>query len=864
MKNVFFRMLVAFMLFMASKSLLAQRFDIKGNWKFITGDNPARPGNAVEDKSWSIINIQSVWEGQGFKDYDGIGWYKKTVIIPSSFKTIVGKNVGYNLCVGKIDDEDETYFNGRLVGKTIGYVSTRNYLIYDKDIHWDKENTIAVRVKDYSGNGGMWQGDVFMSIPKITGIISAGITTNTPETSKISPNKEVEATFKITSKAKNIVKGTLFISVSNEQGRRIKNLSRRITILPGKTNFYTLSEKSPSALIKFETKFAAAGYQDTLINTLIRGYIDIVYKPVAAAAIANAVPHQYAALPLEDMSLTGFLANRIDINTAKRLLHVDEHRIMAGFFSKPGEQEWIGEHVGKFLDAACRTYRNSPTTQLKILIDRIAQQLIATQLPNGHLGTYLPSDYWTSWDVWVHKYNLIGLMSYYSLSGYTPALAAAKKIGLLLCNTFGTDKRKLDITEAGDHVGMAATSVLDPMTDLYKLTGDNRYLDFCWYIIASYDNVKGPKIIATLSTVGRVDKTANGKAYEMLSNLLGILKLYEITANESLLQPVLNAWQDIITNRLYITGTSSSLEHFQPNGILPANVSDNMGEGCVTVTWIQINYQLYTLTGDMKYLDEIERSDYNHLLAAENPQNGCVSYYTALMGKKPYSCDITCCLSSIPRGISMIPLVTYGMLGNSPLIAYYESGKFKTTLHASGKTVLASFEISSEFPQQGAAKIKVTIKRPATFSLQLRIPWWCENYTVMVNGKKVDFTNVSGIATINRNWKNGDEIAVAFDIAVKQIDGGISYPNHFAFQRGPQVLAIDASLNKDLSSSSTIIVNPATFSSKNVSALLPPGWIGKQFYQANVYGNENTPVILVPYSDAGQGGDSSLVWLPKK
>ena len=70
---------------------------------------------------------------------------------------------------------------------------------------------------------------------------------------------------------------------------------------------------------------------------------------------------------------------------------------------------------------------------------------------------------------------------------------------------------------------------------------------------------------------------ANGKAYEMLSNLVGLIKLYRVTGNAKFLKPVLNAWQDIVTNRLYITGTSSSFEHFQDENVLPATDKDDIG-----------------------------------------------------------------------------------------------------------------------------------------------------------------------------------------------------------------------------------------------------------------------------------------------
>jgi DUF1680 family protein len=144
-----------------------------------------------------------------------------------------------------------------------------------------------------------------------------------------------------------------------------------------------------------------------------------------------------------------------------------------------------------------------------------------------------------------------------------------------------------------------------------------------------------PAIINTLNaTGGRVDKTANAKAYEVMSNLVGLVKLYKLTADTSVLNPVLKSWNDITGKRLYITGTTSSFEHFQDDYVLPASVDDHMGEGCVTTTWIQMNYQLLSILGKMQYLDELEKAVYNHLTGAENPQTGCVSYYTPLQWRK--------------------------------------------------------------------------------------------------------------------------------------------------------------------------------------------------------------------------------------
>jgi len=60
---------------------------------------------------------------------------------------------------------------------------------------------------------------------------------------------------------------------------------------------------------------------------------------------------------------------------------------------------------------------------------------------------------------------------------------------------------------------MAATSVLEPMVNLYRFTGERKYLDFCEYLVRSWNQANGPKIIASLNSTGSVFKAADAKAY---------------------------------------------------------------------------------------------------------------------------------------------------------------------------------------------------------------------------------------------------------------------------------------------------------------------------------------------------------------
>jgi hypothetical protein len=147
----------------------------------------------------------------------------------------------------------------------------------------------------------------------------------------------------------------------------------------------------------------------------------------------------------DGVHLTGWIGSRVDANEANRLVKLDASRLLEGYRKRPGRQAWDGEHVGKWLHAATLAWVNSGDAALREKLDYIASELVKCQLDDGYLGTYLDKDRWTEWDVWAHKYNLIGLITYMRYTGNMSPLPACRRMGDLLCNTFGDDGGKREL-----------------------------------------------------------------------------------------------------------------------------------------------------------------------------------------------------------------------------------------------------------------------------------------------------------------------------------------------------------------------------------------------------------------------------------
>ncbi len=148
---------------------LVADFNLEGDWKFKTGDNKEWKQPDFNDKDWSTLFVPGYWESQGFKDYDGYAWYRKTFKAPSNVD-----NKKLVLMMGKIDDLDEVYVNGQLIGSTgtmydnpsrnthdnNEYDQFRGYYLPNGLIKANEDNVIAVRVWDGYINGGIYQGPI--------------------------------------------------------------------------------------------------------------------------------------------------------------------------------------------------------------------------------------------------------------------------------------------------------------------------------------------------------------------------------------------------------------------------------------------------------------------------------------------------------------------------------------------------------------------------------------------------------------------------------------------------------------------------------------------------------------------------------
>jgi uncharacterized protein len=601
-----------------------------------------------------------------------------------------------------------------------------------------------------------------------------------------------------------------------------------------------------------------------------------------AAGPTRAVPPQTstnrdACVPLPPGAVQpgGLLGQRFHASEANRLLLVDEDELLGGFRNRPGKQAWIGEHVGKWLHAATLSYACSGNQALREKLDRVVTALLGTQEADGYLGTYSPEhrfslDKGSEWDVWVHKYNLIGLLTYHEVTGSAAALGACRRIADLLAETFGPGKKSIASTSLW--AGMASTSVLDPVVLLYSITGERRYLEFAEYIVAAWDDPGGARILSGLLAGAPVYTYGEGKAYEFMSNVIGLVRLYRATGAETYLTAACNAWKDIAANRLYITGSGSTWERWRPDHCFPNTnggngLDTNLCETCVTVTWMQLNLELYRTLGGAEFAEQIERTVYNHLLGAQGPGADRWCCYPPLEGTKVFRRDTNCCLSSGPRAIALLPTVLYSTTLEGLDVPVFAASKARVHLADGG---VVDVEQETEYPLDGRVRLRMAaIAPPRPFTLRLRVPAWTPGVTLRVNGQPcMGAEPTSGFVSIRREWRAGDTVTYDIDMAPRAVLGDHGNAGKVAVLYGPLVLAADGKYNpavRALAETAVAAADPAALELRladcgglegvprfEVAGLAPaPGATAPQ----------RLTLSLVPYYIAGAEGSPFVVWM---
>ncbi|MBB5208295.1 glycoside hydrolase family 127 protein [Chiayiivirga flava] len=502
------------------------------------------------------------------------------------------------------------------------------------------------------------------------------------------------------------------------------------------------------------------------------------------------------------IQLRGLLGDALDANLRGRLSHfiVDETSPAIVLFApdvraRNVEGDWYGEHAGKWLVAASKAAARSGDAALTASVHRVADYLVRVQEDDGYLGTYAPERRfmrpqppkpvsWNgepsvrTWDIWTHAYLVLGLIEAHRRFGGPRWLDAARRIGDLCCSVIGA--HGLDITELGNHFGMSATVLMDPMVDLFEATGEPRYLALAQTIVAQADTQPNLALLTRALAGADASEIGTGKAYQLAWNLVGLAKLHRVTGEAAYRSAVEHLWRNIRDAHLSLGGGPwGGVAHRSREVFNPAGVFDPHGyvETCSTLAWIQLNRELLRLTGQAMYADEIERSAYNDLLGAQAPNGEDWCYYVFPNGRRVHTTYWRCCKSSGAMAIEELPEIAYACASDGTLtVNLLGPGSATFDTAAAGRVRI---EQTTAYPADGEIDLHIDVERAATFALRVRIPAWADGATLQIDGQAADARIDAGQhAHIERRWSGGETVTLVLPMRPR---------THRATQRNVQV-----------------------------------------------------------------------------
>ncbi len=516
-----------------------------------------------------------------------------------------------------------------------------------------------------------------------------------------------------------------------------------------------------------------------------------------------AVRDVLAPLPAQSVAIDGVLGRHLRLSIENRLKKIVYSHLVDPFrFRNESDGRWRCEFWGKIVRSTILSWRQTGDADLRKIVDDTVRDLISTQTPDGCISSYPYELQIQDWDIWGRKYVLIGLSRYYLEVDPDPAVknALVRELDYLMTQVGPGIKRIID---CGWHDGLAASSLLEPVVLVYRISGEKRFLDFAEWIAGQGGSTVNNIFKAILAGVAP-EHLGNGKSYEMMSCFEGLAELYRTIGGGERLAAVEALYRAVRDREIFVTGVGGLKDEwgeFWFDGKYRQTRFDGggLGETCVTTTWVKLCGQVLRLTGDSSVADELERTFYNGILGAMKPDGSWWTHVnpTPLAGpavKSPAGDQLPgygedCCLAQGPTAIGLASYYAAMAHAEGPVINLYDDGKIAFATPSGSKAALT---VSGGFPKQGKVAVEVAMAAAEKFVLRLRIPAWSAKTAVRVNGAAVPCRAGEYLA-IDREWRSGDRVEIDFDMRIRiqpAFDGG----DRIAVLYGPLVLVQDSRL----------------------------------------------------------------------
>ena len=498
-----------------------------------------------------------------------------------------------------------------------------------------------------------------------------------------------------------------------------------------------------------------------------------------------AVAYELEHIDLNAIELGGELGRRIDVTVKNNLLAVDvDADFIKPFQERSQTDGFIG--LGMYIDGLARLAFHTGNADAIARKEHVVAAALATQEDDGYIGLMKPEARIAKlWDVHEMAYIVLGLTSDYALFGNEESLAAAKRLADYLVNNL-TDNPPPGCFEGDLSPEMGVTGLGDALIYLSRQSSDAKYRDFCVDVL-KIGEWRKPIVKGRFWPI-------DGHVYAYIDKCLLQLRLDPEHKNTALQAMSDDVMQFLLNGEgLTISGAVSDHEcwHDTQAGL------NNLGETCASVYMLKFYDELLRQGGDPLFGDLMERTIHNTLFGAQSPDGRQLRYYTPFEAQRVFfDKDTYCCPNNYRRGVADLPKYVVYRTARGILLNLYTPCTVNTVLQDGTRVTLTQ---ATAYPSDGVVNTRISLDGEKAFDLGFRIPRWCGNASVKVNGAATEAVCDRGsICTIARTWKSGDEVELTFPMALRLVKGRRSQASRVAVMYGPLVFGLSKERNEGM------------------------------------------------------------------
>lgn len=525
------------------------------------------------------------------------------------------------------------------------------------------------------------------------------------------------------------------------------------------------------------------------------------------------VPPLYQELPLGAIQPEGWLKHQLQIMAKGTSGHLDE------IYPKiEKDNGWLGgtgdawEETPYWLDGAVPLAWLIKDVNLQKKVKKYIDWTIEHQRPSGYFGgkTKFERDNDTlvtvknvneAGDDWWPKMVMLKVMrQYYMATG-------DQRVISFMLNYFQFQLKTLKATPLGRWTEWAVSRGADNVMMaqwLYQQTRDESLLELASLIESQSFNWSewlGNRDWAIWAAFYQGhDNWMHRHGVNVAMGLKSPAINYQRTGDEKYLKSLKTGFTDLMTL------------HGLPNGVFSADEDlhgNNPIQGTELCAIVESMYSLEeaaAITGDATYLDALERMAFNALPSQTTDDYNAKQYFqvanqvqiskgvfnftlpfdremTNVLGMRS---GYTCCLANMHQGWPKFAQHLWMRSAKGGLAALaFSPCNVKSTVG----TINTEVEIveTTTYPFDDKIQFDLKMKVPVEFPLEIRIPGWCKDPSIKINGKKVEVESGAQIISINRKWVNQDQMVINFPMEVTSSNWG---SNSTAIERGPLVYAL--------------------------------------------------------------------------